>query len=117
MEICKVTNNECSYCTMGPCESRRTVIDKDERRGILQAAINTYGANKQVDMVIEEMAELTKALLKQRRPGGQCRDVLEEMADVQIMLDQLKLIYGWDREVEMDKLVRLQRMVDDAQKG
>lgn len=106
------------FCdTYAPNAEKDSSISAKERQQILQSAIDTYGPEHQVDMAIEEMAELIKALLKMRRPGGQCRDVLEEMADVQIMLDQLKLIYGWDREVETDKLVRLQRMVDDAQKG
>lgn len=34
---------------------------------ILQKAIDTYGVNAQSDMVIEEMSELTKEILKLRR--------------------------------------------------
>lgn len=65
-----------------------------EDRGILQEAITLYGEDSQTDMIIEEMAELTKALLKFRRDGGLSHsDVLDEIVDVQIMLDQIKIIH------------------------
>lgn len=34
----------------------------EERRALLDRAITTYGASAQMDMAVEEMAELTKAL-------------------------------------------------------
>lgn len=34
----------------------------EERRALLDRAITTYGAPAQMDMAVEEMAELTKAL-------------------------------------------------------
>ena len=69
------------------------------RTEILQKAINTYGEQPQVDVAIEEMSELTKALLKYRRNEDMSVDrrlnnILEEIADVQIMLEQLRMIYG-----------------------
>lgn len=62
-------------------------------------------------MAIEEMSELTKALLKYRRDPGPARknDILEEMADVSIMLNQLALIFGDYNEQEIYKLERLER--------
>ena len=46
-------------------------------------------------MAIEEMAELMKALSKARRKFGteQIVNVLEEIADVRIMLDQIQIIF------------------------
>ena len=38
-----------------------------KRRKILLQAVLRYGEHTQVDMCIEEMSELTKALLKYRR--------------------------------------------------
>lgn len=118
MEKCKTTGLKCTYCMPGACESRWTVIGEDEREQILQAAIDYYGIDRQVDQAIEEMAELTKALLKMRRPNhGNLRNVLEEIVDVQIMLDQLRIIYGWLPLVETAKLARLQRRVNDAKES
>lgn len=119
MEICKTTGRDCGHCMPGLCENRQTVISKDERKGILKAAIEWYGLGSQVDMTIEEMAELTQALCKFKRDcGGKVLgNILEEMADVQIMLDQMRLIYGQTAEIETAKLARLQRRVIDAQES
>lgn len=89
---------------------------------ILQTAIDTYGESAQEDMLLEEMAELQKAVLKLRRAdavdksaamGYPLREaILEEIADVQIMLDQMRLIYGDTSEQEAFKLDRLRKRLD-----
>lgn len=89
-----------------------------ERKEILEQAIHTYGQARQVDMCLEEMAELAKALLKMRRSGGDIADKLdnirEEIADVQIMIDQMKMIYGEEfiEKFEQLKLARLEDRLD-----
>ena len=91
----------------------------EERWTILDRAITTYGAPAQMDMAVEEMAELTKALCKVKRAQAGCEvtaaigNVIEEMADVQIMLDQLRIIFGRSTaEIEEDKLRRLLRRIN-----
>lgn len=76
-----------------------------------------------MDMAIEEMSELTKALLKERRNEAVHRDalidnILEEIADVTIMLNQLHAIFATDKVAEKkynkllyDKLERLGKTV------
>lgn len=85
---------------------------------ILKKAIETYGNDSQIDKAIEEMSELIKALLKLRHVERNCdieivRDaVAEEMADVQIMLEQLDMIFQNRKRVEhyrKEKLARLER--------
>lgn len=67
----------------------------EERRALLDRAITTYGAPAQMDMAVEEMAELTKALC--------------------IMLDQLRIIFGRSTaEAEEYKLERLKKRLDAA---
>lgn len=90
------------------------MMDERERRDIMLRAIHRYGEAAQIDMAVEEMAELTKALCKVKRatPGATTTaaiaNVIEEIADVQIMLDQLRLIFARStEEVEEDKLRRL----------
>lgn len=75
----------------------------------LKTAVEIYGAEKQTDMMIEEMSELSKALLKHRRNATPetADNVLEEMADVQIMLEQMRLIYGDDTGHRAEKILRL----------
>ena len=90
------------------------MITAEERRALLDRAITTYGAPAQMDMAVEEMAELTKAICKVKRVScaaeakAALENAVEEMADVQIMLDQLRLIFARSTdEVEEDKLRRL----------
>lgn len=65
-----------------------------------------YSESSRADLAIEEMAELQKALLKYRRADRselmtlRMKDVIEEIADVKIMLDQLIELYGCSDDVE-----------------
>lgn len=100
-------------------EERPPVMTTEERRALLDRAITTYGAPAQMDMAVEEMAELTKALCKIKRAQAGCEvtaaigNVIEEMADVQIMLDQLRIIFHRStEEVEEAKLERLKNRLD-----
>lgn len=71
-----------------------------EQLAIIDRALGAYGYPAQVDVAIEEMSELTKALLKDRRTHDEekreevLRNIREEIADVYIMLVQLIRIYG-----------------------
>ena len=92
----------------------------DER--IMQQAIETYGVQAQCDVAIEEMAELTKAIVKIRRVADDyektqaaLENLLEEIADVDIMIDQLKIMWGPKQveEYRKKKLERLERRLND----
>lgn len=94
-------------------------MGEEERIALLTRAIRTYGEPAQIDMAIEEMAELTKALCKIKRAQAGCEvtaaigNVVEEMADVQIMLDQLRIIFHRStEEAEEAKLERLKNRLD-----
>ena len=95
------------------------MITAEERRALLDRAITAYGAPAQMDMAVEEMAELTKALCKVKRVScaaeakAVLENVVEEMADVQIMLDQLRIIFDRSTaEAEEYKLERLKKRLD-----
>lgn len=55
-------------------------------------ALQAWGEDAQLQMVIEEAAELIQALckLKRKKHSGISDQVIEELVDVEIMLDQLK---------------------------
>ena len=91
-------------------------IKKDIDIETLFKAITTYGANAQEDVAIEEMSELTKALIKNRRYKSDLtrKEVREEMADVYIMLVQLTLMYGFDEEIVKSKINRLKQRLEKA---
>jgi len=87
----------------------------EEQVKILHDAVQTYGKQSQVDKAIEEMSELTKALLKERHSNGSVDDIIEEIADVCIMLSQLCLIFEAGMAVDdfIDyKLKRLDRRLN-----
>lgn len=58
-----------------------------------EKAIETYGADLQKQVAIEEMAELTKEICKDFRGKGNREHILEEIVDVSIMLEQLQIMY------------------------
>lgn len=68
---------------------------------VLEAALDTYGFHDQSDILIEEMSELTKAIIKYRRYGTDKEyiDLCEEIVDVSIMLHQI-LIATYGEQVE-----------------
>lgn len=75
------------------------------RDGVFRRCILEYGANSQIDMAIEEMAELSKALLKLKRDKGKSSkslidDVIDEIADVRIMCRQIELLFQAEDRVE-----------------
>jgi len=91
--------------------------DLIKRNEILQDAIKHYGETMQQQVAIEEMAELTKELVKWARGDHsfeRVAHVLEEIADVQIMLDQLKIIFGPTDGFEDVKLRRLQQRIEEG---
>ena len=72
----------------------------------IRKIVSTYDQSSRADLAIEEMAELQKALLKYRRADRpelqalRMKDITEEIADVQIMLDQLTEAYDCRDVVE-----------------
>ena len=77
---------------------------------ILEEAIKHYGAKMQVVVAMEEMAELTKELSKAYRGDADYKHIAEEIADVEIMLEQLKIIFGCDGIVCAWKRIKMQRL-------
>lgn len=80
-----------------------------KRPEVLKAAISTYGEKAQADVALEEMSELTKAVLKFRRATGKADDeererlrenIVEETADVMIMLAQMIMLYDRDNKIQ-----------------
>lgn len=92
---------------------------KKARKEIEANAILTYGNEMQIDVAIEEMSELIKALIKNRRFSDKksLDNVLEEMADAQIMLDQLKMIFGSTKKIEWYKLDRLKMRLEEKRRN
>lgn len=101
-----------------------TVYDKE----VLVAAIEQWGNDKQTDQLIEEMGELIQEIIHCRRAGTAYKspNLIEEIADVSICLEQLKIIVDsnflegyFDEHLQAfvdRKLARLQSRIDMATK-
>lgn len=85
----------------------------DEQIKILEKALETFGYQMQSDILIEEMSELTKAIIKHRRYGlpETYDNICEEMTDVSIMLQQMFLRTS---EVDYDSIAdrKIKRLAD-----
>ena len=77
-------------------------IDYERRKATYQVALEAWGPEAQTKMAVEEMSELTKEICKI------WRGKIDEIADVTIMLEQLRLIYNVNDAVcaHMDKKIR-----------
>lgn len=83
---------------------------------LLSEAIKTFGVDHQLTIAIEEMSELTKEICKAKRrvkiPLDEFERICEEMADVIIMIEQLKLIFKNRSRVEEYVNRKLDRLGD-----
>jgi len=86
----------------------------------LRAAIAQFGEVSQTNMLLEEMAELAVAIAHLRRGKVTVNEVIGEIADVEVMLEQLKLTIpdGGERVATARdvKLKRLKRRITAAAK-
>lgn len=94
-------------------------IFRQGRSELYKRASDLWGFQLQMDLVIEEMAELTEAIIKSRRNNsGITYAIKEELVDVEIMCEHLREIIesfpaGKEhlREIRKIKLSRLERRV------
>lgn len=78
---------------------------------VCKRALETWGETAQMLMVIEEMSELTKEILKNvNRRQNNIAEIIEETADVEIMLEQLKENYHITQQVEEYKAQKLMQI-------
>ena len=92
-------------------------INYEDRKKVYQAALRKWGADLQTMMAVEEMSELTKEICKIKRGKMDLDALADEIADVTIMLEQLREIYGLNDAVcdHIDaKILRLQSRVGGA---
>ncbi len=93
---------------MHQCRILQTCPARRDVNALYRRVIDEYGWESQADNVIEEAAELIHAICKHKRKaakgefaGKRLDAVIEEIADMQIALDQAKLIYcGQSPEAE-----------------
>lgn len=85
-----------------------TAVSKE----IMDKAIQKWGAKAQILVLLEEMSELQKELLKNiNREKDNIEAVVDETADVEIMLEQMKYIYHIEEAVKKRIPLKLQKVV------
>lgn len=75
---------------------------------ILTAAIEKFGEKKQELKAVEEMCELIVAI--SHKHFGREHNIAEEIADVEIMLEQLKMINDCPNQVRVIKAAKIIRL-------
>ena len=76
---------------------------------IYEKAIEHFGVHKQINKAIEEMAELTTELARYQNGTAMNVNIIDEIADVSIMMTQLGIIFGRDL-VDNKTQVKLERL-------
>lgn len=88
----------------------------DLQRALCRDIFDYYGSNMQMDVMQEECAELIQAISKVKRKGFRAStdNLIEELADVEIMIEQLKYMLKDDLEAVIK--VKLERQRDKIEK-
>ena len=81
---------------------------------LFELTVTSFGHEAQKAMAMEECSELINALCKEKRGRVTDKDIITEIADVQIMCNQLALIYGKD-EVRDEKARKERRLFSRLQ--
>lgn len=96
----------------------------NNKTALYMRTIATYGKEHQLKMAMEESAELIQSINKvmreeheQDKYTDKVLAMLSEMADVEIMIEQIKLIFKVDKEIfdliKENKLYRLQSKLNE----
>lgn len=74
--------------------------------------LDHYGIDNQINQTIEELSELIQALTKYKRGLYTIDNISEEIADVEIMIKQIKLALSIDQEdVESIMIRKIERQL------
>jgi NTP pyrophosphatase (non-canonical NTP hydrolase) len=81
----------------------------DRLQKAAQKAIEKWGQQSQLDMIEEECAELALELIRRKRNRHKWENIIEECADVYIMMAEAFVIFGDEMTQKIDeKLARLE---------
>lgn len=86
----------------------------------LKNAVDVFGEQPQLIMAMEEMAELIQAISKYIRGKSNEENIAEEIADVEIMLAQLRYIFNNSSKVDFyctHKINKLQDLIAKKDKN
>ena len=111
---CRCEHTVCETYGIPHIHGTTPTMTQEREAGILEGAITHYGSEAQILKAIEELGELTVELARHRNGLGSVEALREELADAFVMLNQLELIFGDVTEIEIAKLERLERMIENV---
>ena len=79
-------------------------------KDVFEKALQTYGGEHQQKKLLEEMAELQKEICKHWDGAQNLDKIADEMADVEILLDQMKLLFQNSSLVELRRSFKVDRL-------
>ncbi len=76
-------------------------VENMSKEELFEKAVELWGEDAQIGMLIEEIGEVLVALNKRSRNLNDCseHELVEELTDLKIMIEQMKIIlsgYDWD---------------------
>ncbi len=99
-------------------------MTESEENSLYEKSLKKWGFDFQLDMVVEECAELIKAVQKSKRKSNsetfqeRMESIVEEAVDVDLMIEQLKLMIPvrdfWER-MKARKIRRLKAMLNEEE--
>lgn len=86
-----------------------------ENRKLYKAAVTTFGHAPQIDVAVREAASLIGEIQKHKlmRPCN----IQQSIADLEIMLAQLRLIFPGVPDIKKKRLIRLQELIDQRNRA
>ena len=116
-------DSRCWYEWMNP-ESYQDEVSEKYAQSSVQNALNIqaselWDGERIQDVFVEEAAEAIQAVIHFRRGKCELNDLFGELADLQIMLDQMKVIFGQYEfdEVLAAKYCALDKKLDSVESG
>ena len=96
----------------------------DLQKNALVKALEKFGSISELIITVEELSELQKEVTKQLRTEGKMENLVEEMADVYIVMEYLKLIFAInDEDIKTEIAFKIDRLMsrlgeeNEQQKG
>lgn len=94
------------------------------QKNALVKALEKFGSISELIITVEELSELQKEVTKQLRNEGKMENLVEEMADVYIVMEYLKLIFAInDEDIKTEIAFKIDRLMsrlgeeNEQQKG
>jgi ubiquinone biosynthesis protein UbiJ len=88
-----------------------------DESAVLKRAMNTYGYDLQIMATIGEMSELQKELCKYMRGKYSPASIAEAIADVEIMLEQMQMLFCCADDVSSMRRRKVERLKERLDNG